>query len=138
MKSVNTVRSAAGFLLAANAILLQSAVALGGTPADDAQAQARALLSRSIVQSSAVGEPYRLAAGNRPLDAADDAHGQARRLLLGINFRDRAPNSVFATNAASKKSGAVGDAQDAARRMILGSNEPAGRLVVSKADRPID
>jgi hypothetical protein len=128
-------------LLGAVVALWQSTIALGGTPANDAQAQARALLSPPIVHSTAGREPDRLAEGTHHLDAADDAHSQARRLLLGIHSRDSEGNAVsppvahhgFAASTAPVS--AVGDAQDAARRMILGRDERVGRPATA-ARRP--
>lgn len=132
MKSVESIRSTtARFLLGVAIALWRSTIALGATPTDDAQAQARALLSSPIVHSNA-GKSYRLAGDPRHVDAADDAHRQAQRLLLGISNRDsdaKAPTAgadhlEHAASAALESP--MGDAQDAARRMILGRNDHAG------------
>ena len=134
MKSIPSICSTSlQVLLGAVAALWQSTNAFGGTPTDDAQAQARALLNPPVVHSSVGRVPDRLAEVNRRQDGADDAHRQAQRLLLGINSHSSeesapsapAPHRRLAAGATSDSP--IGDAQEAARRMILGRDERVGR-----------
>ena len=133
MKSIPSIRSTSlQVLLGAAAALWLSTNALGGTPTDDAQAQARALLNPPVVHSSVGRVPDRLAEVNRRQGGADDAQLQAQRLLLGINSRDSQGSAAaraaqLGLTASASSDSPIGDAQEAARRMILGRDERVGR-----------
>ena len=120
MKSIPSIRSTTlQVLLGAAAALWQSTNAFGGTPTDDAQAQARALLNPPVVHSSVGRVPDRLAEVNRRQEGADDAHRQAQRLPLGINSRDSQWSAAARAAQLSLAASASSDSP-------IGGNRPHG------------
>lgn len=139
MKTTYSTRpTTAHVLLGASVALWQLTTARGATPTDDAQAQARALLSPPIVHSTPVPERGRLAGENLDFASTDDALRQAQRLLLGTSKRAGAPQALSAgstrvPHAPSESSDSrIGDAQEAARRMILGRDERVERTATQR------
>lgn len=139
MNSLINIKTLAPQLALLSAVLLlHSHPVLAAEAADDAQMQARALLSRSDSPSPKAANESAPPSSGRTLAAPVDPQEQARRLILGNpgTRADAGRVASFAplTSDSTSEPDSVrtyADPQDAARRMILGP----GAIAASAATR---
>jgi hypothetical protein len=137
---INTKTLAPRLAMLSAALLLHSFAVFAAETSDDAQMQARALLSRTASASPRAANESAPPTSDRTQAPAVDPQEQARRLILGnpgtrpgaervASLAPPTPNSTPEADSART----YADPQDSARRMILGPGASAGSAATRKS-----
>ena len=137
---ISTKTLAPRLALLSAALLLHSFPVFAAETSDDAQMQARALLSRTVSPSPQAADQSAALVSDRTQAAAVDPQEQARRMILGNpgtrTGADRVASLASPTGDPTPSSNAdrvYADPQDSARRMILGPGASAGSAASRKS-----